>query len=183
MLDEATAAHTFDPNRIYRLFASTTPRAYMSVPERIARYLQVALAQVGVRVELVLQPIGQHLASVSRGDHDLALFGWIGDTGDPDNFLYVLLHSDNAVAGSAQNISFYRNAEVDRMLIAAQAAVDQQTRSAIYAEVQDRVAEDAPWVPIAHTELVVATRADIDQVILTPLGHVLYTMIRRKESR
>jgi hypothetical protein len=38
-------------------------------------------------------------------------------------------------------------------------------------------------VPIAHTELVVATRADIDQVILTPLGHVLYTMIRRKESR
>jgi peptide/nickel transport system substrate-binding protein len=183
LLDEAAAAHKFDPNRIYRLFASTTPRAYMSVPERIARYLQVALAQVGVRVELVLQPIGQHLASVGRGDHDLALFGWIGDTGDPDNFLYVLLHSDNAVAGSAQNISFYRNPEVDRMLIAAQAAVDQQARSAIYAEVQDRVAEDVPWVPIAHTELVVATRADIDQVILTPLGHVLYTMIRRKEPR
>src|SRR6185295_188017 len=72
LIDEVVAAHKFDPNRIYRLFAPTTPRAYMSVPERIARYLQVALSQVGVRVELVLQPIAQHIASVSRGDHDLA---------------------------------------------------------------------------------------------------------------
>jgi hypothetical protein len=38
-------------------------------------------------------------------------------------------------------------------------------------------------VTIAHTELVVATRADIDQVILTPLGHLLYDLIRRKEPR
>jgi len=183
LLDEATDAHAFDPKRIYRLFASTAPRAYMSVPERIARNLQVALAQVGVRVELVLQPFPQNLASVSRGDHDMALFGWIGDTGDPDNFLYVLLHSDNTVRGTAQNISFYRNPEVDHLLVEAQASVDQSVRSAIYAEVQDRVAEDAPWVTIAHTELVVATRADIDQVILTPLGHLLYDLIRRREQR
>lgn len=183
LLDEATAAHAFDPRRIYRLFASTSPRAYMSEPGRIARNLQVALAQVGVRVELVLQPFPQHQAAVSRGDHDLALVGWIDDTGDPDNFLYALLHSDNTAPGTAQNISFYRNPEVDRLLVTAQATVDQAARRAIYAEVQDRVAEDAPWVPIAHTELVVATRADIDQVILTPLGHLVYSLMRRKEPQ
>jgi peptide/nickel transport system substrate-binding protein len=183
LLDEAIAAHAFDPARVYKLYAPITPRAYLFVPERVARYLQVALAQIGVRVELVLQPIQQHLASVNRGEHDLALFGWSSDTGDPDNFLYVLLHSDNTVPGSAQNISFYRNPEVDRLLVAAQAAVDQPVRTALYAEVQDQVARDAPWVPIAYSELVVAARAEIDQVILTPLGHPLYTMIRRKESR
>jgi peptide/nickel transport system substrate-binding protein len=95
----------------------------------------------------------------------------------------VLLHSDNAVPGAAQNISFYRNRDVDRLLVAAQAAVEQPVRKALYAEVQDRVARDAPWVPIAYSELVVAGRAEIERVILTPLGHPLYTMVRRKEPR
>jgi peptide/nickel transport system substrate-binding protein len=183
LLDEAIAAKAFDPAQVYRLYAPITPRAYLFVPERVARYFQVALAQIGVRVELVLQPIQQHLASLARGEHDLALSGWSGDTGDPDNFLYVLLHSDNAVPGQAQNIAFYRDADVDRLLVAAQAAVEQPVREALYINVQDRVARDVPWVPIAYSELVVAGRAEIEQVILTPLGHPQYTMIRRKETR
>ena len=130
-----------------------------------------------------MSPIQQHLASLARGEHDLALSGWSGDTGDPDNFLYVLLHSDNAVLGSAQNIAFYRNPEVDRLLVAAQAVVDQSVRKRFYADAQEQIARDAPWVPIAYSELVVAARAGIEPVILTPLGHPLYTRIRRKEPR
>jgi len=183
LIDEAVAAGAFDPVKIYRLYAPTTPRAYLPQPERVAHYIQTALSQIGVRAELVLQPFSRHRASVGRGDHDLALYGWIGDTGDPDNFLYVLFHSDNAAPGSAQNISFYRRPEVDRLLVAAQAAADEPTRAQLYARVQDLVAEDAPWVPIAHSELVVAARAELDRVILSPLGHPVYAMIRRKEPR
>ncbi|HEY0477603.1 MAG TPA: ABC transporter substrate-binding protein [Kofleriaceae bacterium] len=183
LIDEAITAGTFDPVRVYRLYVPTTPRSYLPEPERVAHYVQAALSQIGVRVDLVLQPIMRHTASVERGEHDLALSGWIGDTGDPDNFLYVLFHSDNAVAGSARNISFYRNAEVDRLLVEAQGTDDRQRRSASYARVEDLIAADAPWVPLAHSELVVAARAELDRVILSPLGHPLYAMIRRKESR
>ncbi|MBC7977246.1 MAG: ABC transporter substrate-binding protein [Myxococcales bacterium] len=182
LLDERIVAGAFDPTRVYRLYAPTTPRTYLSQPERVARYLQTALAQVGVRTELVLQPIGAHVEAVSRGDHDLALIGWTGDTGDPDNFLYVLFHSDNAVPGPAQNIAFYRNPEVDALLIRAQAGRDVASRSALYAKVQDLIAADAPWVPIAHAELVIAGRSDLEHVILTPLGHPLYALIRRKAA-
>jgi peptide/nickel transport system substrate-binding protein len=183
LLAEAAASGAFDPGRVYTLYAPTTPRAYLSQPERVARYLQSALSHVGVQTALVLQPIGDHVEATSRGDHDLALIGWIGDTGDPDNFLYVLLHSDNAVPGSAQNVAFYRSPMVDGLLLAAQAASEKASRSAVYAEVQELVAADAPWVPIAHAELVIAGRADLDQVILTPLGHPLYALIRRKGPR
>lgn len=183
LLDELIAAHVFDPKRVYKLYAPTTPRAYLSQPERVARYLQTALAQIGVQTELVLQPIRMHVASVARGDHDLALIGWIGDTGDPDNFLYVLLHGDNAVPGTAQNIAFYRNPQVDALLIQAQAGSNEAARSALYAEVQDLVAGDAPWVPIAYAELVIAGRSDLEHVILSPLGHPLYALIRRKETQ
>jgi peptide/nickel transport system substrate-binding protein len=183
LLDEAIAAHAFDPSRVYKLYAPETPRAYLAQPQRVAYYLQAALARIGIVTEVVLQPIREHSASVERGDHDLALFGWIGDTGDPDNFLYVLLHSDNAVPGSAQNIAFYKNPALDKLLVEAQAAIDEPSRSKLYAQAQDIVAEDAPWAPLAHSELVVAARAELGGLQLTPLGHPLYPLIYRKEPR
>jgi peptide/nickel transport system substrate-binding protein len=183
LLAEAAADHAFDPTRVYKLYAPSTPRAYLSQPERVARYVQAALGRIGVATELILQPIGAHQESVSHGDHDLALHGWISDTGDPDNYFYVLLHSDNAVPGSAQNIAFYRNPTVDALLIEAQAAVGEPSRSRLYGQVQDILADDAPWVPIAHSELVVAVRAELEDVNLSPLGYPLYPLIRRKEPR
>jgi peptide/nickel transport system substrate-binding protein len=183
LLDDAAAAHAFDISRVYRLYAPSTPRTYLSQPERVARYIQAALSRIGVSSQLILQPIGRHREAVGRGDHDLALHGWISDTGDPDNFLYVLLHSDNAVPGLAQNIAFYRNPAVDRLLVAAQAAIDEPSRSKLYGEVQAIVADDMPWVPLAHSELVVAARAELDGVRLSPLGHPLYALIRRKGAR
>jgi peptide/nickel transport system substrate-binding protein len=183
LLAEAAADHAFDPAGVYKLYVSSTPRAYLSQPERVARYVQAALSRIGVATELILQPIAAHQESLSHGDHDLALHGWISDTGDPDNFFYVLLHSDNAVPGSAHNIAFYRNPTVDALLIEAQAAVDEPSRSKLYGRVQDILADDAPWVPIAHSELVVAARAELEDVNLTPLGYPLYPLIHRKEPR
>ena len=127
-----------------------------------------------------LDELGRFILFLCPDIHDLALFGWISETGDPDNLLYVLLHSDNATPGSAQNIAFYRNPVVDELLARAQSAIDQNARGALYAEVLDIVAQDAPWVPLAHSELVVAARAELEGVRLTPFGHPLYTLIRRK---
>ncbi len=183
LLDEAIADHSFDPSLTYKLSACSTPRPYIAQPERVARYMQGALEQLGIKTELVLQPVLAHRRAVESGEHDLALHGWIGDTGDPDNFLYVLFHSDNAVPGDAQNVAFYRNALVDKLLIDAQGVVDEPTRSGFYAAVQDQIATDAVWVPIAHSELVVAGRAELEGVMLSPLGHLLYAYIRRAEPR
>ncbi|MBA3542707.1 MAG: ABC transporter substrate-binding protein [Deltaproteobacteria bacterium] len=179
LLAQAIADKRFDPNRTYRLYAPTTPRPYLAQPERVARFLQAALDQIGIRTELVLQPYREHRTAVENGEHDLGVFGWIGDTGDPDNFLYVLFHSDNAVLGEAQNIAFYRDAGVDQLLREAQAAVDEATRAGLYAAVQDRIAAAAPWVPIAHSEVVLAARRELDGLILSPLGHPIYSLIRR----
>jgi len=183
LLDEAIAAHAFDPERVYKLYAPTTPRPYLPQPERVARYFQAALSQLGIRTELTLQPLNAYVEAVGRGDHDLALAGWLGDTGDPDNFLYVLLHSDNAVPGPARNVAFYRNPAVDALLSEARAAIDEPSRRTLYAEAQDRIAADAPWVPIAHSEIVVAARAELEGVSLTPLGQPVYPLIHRRERR
>ncbi|MCW5808048.1 MAG: ABC transporter substrate-binding protein [Deltaproteobacteria bacterium] len=176
------AAQKLDPATVYKFYAPSTPRPYMAQPERVARFLQAALDQIGVRTDLVLQPYTEHRASVQRGEHDLALFGWIGDTGDPDNFLYVLFHSDNTVEGKAQNISFYRDETLDKLLVDAQGTADVPARTAMYGVVQDRIADMAPWVPVAHSEPVVAGRTELRDVVLSPLGHPVYALIRRREA-
>ncbi len=183
LLATASAAGSFDATKRYKLYAPSTPRPYLQSPERVARFLQTALEQVGIQTELFLNPYQEHRAAVEAGLHDLALFGWIGDTGDPDNFLYVLFHSDNAAVDSANNIAFYRDPGVDRLLIEAQGTVDEATRTGLYRAIQDRIAEDAPWVPIAHSEYVVATRAELEGVVLSPLGHPVYARIHRRETR
>jgi peptide/nickel transport system substrate-binding protein len=183
LLDEAIADKAFDDTQTYKLYALSTPRPYIAQPERVARYLQAALEQVGVRTELVVQPYEEHRHSLERGEHDLAVFGWIGDTGDPDNFLYVLFHSDNAASVPPSNFAYYRDPEVDKLLIDAQVEVDEIQRTALYRAAQERIAETAPWVPIAHSEYVVAARAELQDLVLSPLGHPIYAKIWRREPR
>ncbi len=183
LLDEAEARRAFDREATYTLYAPSTPRGYMTSPERVARFLQAALVNVGIKVELRLQPYLQHVASVQAAEHDLALFGWLGDTGDPNDFLYVLFHSNNTKPGSANNVAFFRNAEVDRLLIEAQEVTDQASRARLYRAVQDRIGDEVPWVPIAHSEFVVAARKDITNVVLSPLGHLVYPKIAREGPR
>ena len=181
LIAEAARAGTFDRDATYKLYALSTPRPYLAQPERVARFVQAALDQVGIKIELVIQPYREHRASLENGEHDLALFGWIGETGDPDNFLYVLFHSDNAIGGpSTTNFSFYRDPGVDALLIEAQGASDQETRTGLYHAVQDRIAEHVPWVPLAHSEYVVAGRSELRDVVLSPLGHPIYAAISRR---
>ena len=65
-------------------------------------------------------------------------------------------------------------------MIDAQAASDEGARTRLYRQVQDKIAEDSPWVPIAHSEYVVAGRTEIQNVVLSPLGHPIYAAIYRR---
>jgi peptide/nickel transport system substrate-binding protein len=69
---------------------------------------------------------------------------------------------------------------VHDLLVAAQVAPNRAAREELYADVQDRLAADAPWVPLAHTQVVFAARRDLDHVVLTPTGHVVFSQVRRK---
>lgn len=181
LLEEAASDGKLDRNRVYTLYAPSTPRPYLPQPERVARFLQASLEQAGIHTELVLLPYAQFRRAVQAGEHDMCVFGWVGDTGDPDNFLYVLLHSkqSNTETG-AQNVALFRNKEVDDLLLAAQEAADEETRAALYATIQDKISAEAPWVPLAHSELVMAGRSELERVKLSPTGHPVYPLIRRR---
>ena len=179
LLAEAAADGKFDPGRVYRLYTLTTPRPYLPDPEFIARVLQSNLNAVGIKIELVAQDMRQHLASVQAGVHDLCLFGWIGDNGDPDNFLYTLFDQDSTTPGLARNLSFFRDPELHDVLVRAQKVNGQTQREELYRQAQEMIAAEAPWVPLAHSKVAVAARLEVHGITVTPTAVIEFKGVRR----
>lgn len=101
----------------------------------------------------------------------MLLFGWIGDNGDPDNFLNVHFNSANKNPACC-NVANYANPEVDKLLTDAQIESIPEKRAALYVEAQKKIAADAPWVPISHAVDFVAARKDVTGFTLYPTGSI-----------
>lgn len=104
----------------------------------------------------------------------MCLIGWVGDNGDPDNFLYVLLDEDNAIKPTAQNLAFFRNSSLHSTLLKAQHTPNRSERATLYQEAQRIVHQEAPWVPLAHVQQVVAFRDPVHGIIQHPFGMVRF---------
>jgi ABC-type transport system substrate-binding protein len=148
----------------------------MAQPLRVAQVIQADLAEVGIVARIVSYEWGTYLDRVHRGHHDMALFGWQADNGDPDNFLYVHFAKKAAVP-PAGNIAFYRDDRVDELLIAGQRTIEPERRLEVYREAQEIIHRDAPWVPLVHTMELAAMRRGVLGYRLHPTGRVLLSRV------
>jgi ABC-type transport system substrate-binding protein len=141
----------------------------MPQPDKIAQAIQADLAAVGVRAQIVQWEWGTYLDKLANGEHPMALLGWTGDNGDPDNFLYVLL--DLAAAEKpAANIAFYRSEEVHQLLGEARREPDQAARAHLYRRVQELIHRDVPWVPLVHATQTITFARSVRGFALHPTG-------------
>jgi len=136
--------------------------------------IKADLEKAGIPVEIVPNEWGAHLDRTHRGEHEMALMGWVGDTGDADNFLYVLLDKDTAIVGSALNISFWKNDAYHDLMIAARRELQTDKRAGLYRKAQEIIYEEAPMVPLAHAESLMACRANVEGIHFEPTGDILF---------
>ncbi|MFT0669246.1 ABC transporter substrate-binding protein, partial [Enterobacter hormaechei subsp. xiangfangensis] len=68
------------------LWSMPVQRPYNPNSRRIAEMIQADWAKVGVKAKIVSYEWGEYLSGMRKGEHDSALFGWMSDNGDPDNF-------------------------------------------------------------------------------------------------
>jgi len=170
----AEAGFSGAASRPLKLYIPSLPRQYVPSPERVAAVIRSCLEEVGFPVEIVAREPAELQRALWEGEHDLALTGWFGTNGDPDDFLYNLLDSDNATGAHPTNIAFYSNRWVHEKIIAAQRATDRAERERLYAQVQSVIASEAPWVPLAHPMVIFATRADVTGLAVQPSAMALY---------
>ncbi|WP_163971468.1 glutathione ABC transporter substrate-binding protein [Oceanobacillus halotolerans] len=129
--------------------------------ERIdtATNVQEQLAEIGVELEIEVLEWGAMLDQTAQGEHEMMVFGWTNVTGDADNSLYPLFHSDNL--GSAGNRTFTADEDLDSYLANARQTSDQEERQEFYSQAQERIAELAPMIFIHHQEYLLGVRDEV----------------------
>jgi peptide/nickel transport system substrate-binding protein len=163
--------------RPLKLYVPSVARQYMPAPDRVASVIRSCLGEVGLPIEIVTREPGDLQRALWAGEHDLALTGWFGANGDPDNFLYNLLDSDNTTGGHPSNVAFYSNAWFHDIIGMAQRITDRTERERLYSQAQAIVANDAPWLPLAHPMVMFAARAGIQGLVLQPSAMALYRSV------
>ena len=153
------------------------PRPYIPDGKGIAQAMQADLEKVGITAKLQTYEWGTYLDKTGRGEHPMALLGWTGDNGDPDNFLNVLLSSSTATETDALNIAYYKNPEVDDILKKAQTTVDQNEREQLYFQAQEMLVEAAPWVPLAYVKPPVGLQDQVQGYQPNPTGGEAFNTI------
>jgi peptide/nickel transport system substrate-binding protein len=100
---------------------------------------------------------------------DLMALSWIGDNGDPDNHLYILLSGDQWPP-NGYNCGYYKNEQVDELLREARTTLDRARRTELYQEAQKLIVADAPWITINHETQIVVMANNIKNFKLHPTG-------------
>lgn len=148
------------------LHTINAPRPYFPDPGHIASLIRSDLEAVGMKVNIVTKDFKSHLHDARNGDFDLCLLGWSGDNGDTDNFLATFFASWAAVKGAANNIAFYRNPEMDELLLAGRRETIPDKRQKIYERALALWARDMPLVPLVSTEQIVVMRREVEGFVL-----------------
>jgi len=130
-----------------------------------AAYFQENLRKVGVRMDLSRTEFRTMLDLV--GSHRFAAF-MSGLTLDADPDAFDMFHSSQARDGN--NRVSYSNPEMDRLSEQGRREFDPARRRAVYARIQEILAEDQPWTFVSHPLMNVAIDRRIRGVTVSPLG-------------
>ncbi|HEY0439513.1 MAG TPA: ABC transporter substrate-binding protein [Xanthobacteraceae bacterium] len=156
-------------NLEFDLWYMPVSRPYIPNAKRVADMIQADLARVGIRTRLMSEEWSRYRARLQAGEHSLGLYGWTGDNGDPDNFLRMLLGCAAARSGGS-NIAKWCDPNYEVLVTRAKATGDQAERERLYREAQEIAKREAPWVPIAHSVVFMATRKGVSGFRMDPLG-------------
>jgi dipeptide transport system substrate-binding protein len=152
-----------------KIWAAPAGRPYNPDALKTADMIKSDFAKIGVTVTDIVSPdFGAYLKDTAAKDRDGAvLLGWTGDSGDPDNFLPLLLGCDS-VGGS--NRAQWCDQPFQDLVVKAKALTDKAERTKLYEQAQAIFKEQAPWATLAHSLATVVTTDKVTGYEIDPLG-------------
>lgn len=135
----------------------------------IATIVENQLEAIGIEVEVEVVEWDKYLKDTADGKHDMFILGWTTVTADADYGLYALFHSSQV--GEAGNRSYYRSAEVDKLLDQGRTTVDADERADFYKQAQEIIRDDAPWIFTWTGENLAGLRKEVKGFKQHPAGH------------
>jgi peptide/nickel transport system substrate-binding protein len=149
------------------------PRPYLPKPIPAAREIARQLGAYGIRVTLMETRSSEHyFRSLTIGDYDISIGGWVADNPDPAEF-YESLLSSAQVSTDGQyltNQSRWKSAEMDAALVAHRADPSPANRKVISAMIE----REAILVPLIYGASTAIRSRKVKNFPITPSGHVAF---------
>ncbi len=142
-----------------------TPTHYGDTEKDLAQVLKEQLEKTGmIEVELKSAEWSTYVDYARKGAMMASLFGWYPDYLDPDDYTSPFLKcTANNWLGYP-----YCDAEMDELLEKAQVATSIEERTKLYEQVQKKLAEDAPIIPLIQAKLTLVAKKNVQGIVLDP---------------
>jgi len=143
----------------------------------MAAVLQQQLRAVGIILDIRTFEFATFFSDVTRGAFQFYSLRWIGGNEDPDIFEYIF-HSSKFPPNGA-NRGYYANPRVDALIDRARSELDQKTRKQLYAEIQQILAQEVPYIDLWYQDNVLVHSRRVRNLTLNPSGN--YDFLRTAE--
>lgn len=170
-------AYTYNPEKAKELltqagFSGTLHLTYKTTNNplrlRLATVIQHQLAEVGIQAELRSYDWGTFYGDIKTGNFQMFSLAWIGIK-LPDIFRYAF-HSD-AFPPKGANRGRFKDARVDELIEKAELAPTLEAQATFYRELQQRLFEQLPCIPLWYEDLVAVTQRQISGYQLAADGN------------
>jgi peptide/nickel transport system substrate-binding protein len=143
----------------------------------LALVFQQQLRDVGIALDIRTFEFATFYSDVQKGAFQLCSLRWVGGNENPDIFEHVFYSTSTPPRRA--NRGYYSNPEVDRLIDEARETVDESRRKQLYAQVQQIVARDLPYVDLWYQDNVVVHTPRVRDLALTPSGN--YNFLKTAE--
>jgi peptide/nickel transport system substrate-binding protein len=134
----------------------------------LGQLIQADLAAVGITVNLQSLEDAEFFDRVGTGEVQAFVNDWTWDNGDPDNVMFSLFTHERAVTRMG-----YENERVNELNLEAQVTADPDARTALYAEAQKLILDDAIMVILGYPEKAIGAQATVQNLQVSPVGSVV----------
>ncbi len=139
--------------------------------------MQQQLRAVGIALDIRSFEFATFFSDVTHGAFQMYGLRWIGGNEDPDIFEYAFDSAKFPPNGA--NRGFYSNPRVDELINRARQEVDPNARKPLYAEVQQILAEEVPYLNLWYLDNVLVHTRRVRNIELNPAGN--YDFLRKAE--
>jgi len=113
-----------------------------------AQILQAALKEIGVTISIRSIEEAAYKAAFQKFDYDLFINNAINDISDPDEMASFELDETNG--GSNSYWTHYNDPATTALVREAETQSDDTERRALYSQIQQKVADNVPFVPLSY---------------------------------
>lgn len=137
---------------------------------KVFQVLTENLKEIGITLKTIGVPGNKYYAEETLSRSDLFIYGWLGDSGTPDNFIEPLIDINNPL-----NRNRYNNPRLKELLEESKKVKNPYKYKEILSNLENIMLADAPWITLSNICVSYAYSEHMKGLRVHPLNIIKYS--------